>query len=250
MATRKPISKKVRFEVFKRDSFTCQYCGKKAPDAILHVDHIKPVSKGGGNTLLNYVTSCVECNQGKGATELSDNSSVEKSRQQAEILQKRREQIEMMRDWQLSLVDEESREVEAVNDLYSKLTNSKFAISESYKTSTIYPLVKKYGLVEVMEALRDGSASYGDPSKALEKLSGICYCRNNREAEKRVFVLNILNRRFHNFNRSEASDILKQGYFAGGDAFYERAKELAYSISGTWFEVKEDFYYLVDEFKG
>lgn len=29
---RKAISKRVRFEVFKRDSFKCQYCGKCAPD--------------------------------------------------------------------------------------------------------------------------------------------------------------------------------------------------------------------------
>ena len=44
-AVRKAISKKLRFEVFKRDSFTCQYCGKSAPDVILHVDHILPVKK-------------------------------------------------------------------------------------------------------------------------------------------------------------------------------------------------------------
>lgn len=48
MTKRKAISKKIRFEVFKRDSFTCQYCGEKAPDVILHVDHIDPVAKGGG----------------------------------------------------------------------------------------------------------------------------------------------------------------------------------------------------------
>lgn len=35
------ISKRVRFDVFKRDSFKCQYCGKSAPDVILEVDHIK-----------------------------------------------------------------------------------------------------------------------------------------------------------------------------------------------------------------
>ena len=40
MAERKPIGKKMRFEVFKRDKFTCQYCGRKAPDVILEVDHI------------------------------------------------------------------------------------------------------------------------------------------------------------------------------------------------------------------
>ena len=36
---RKSISKKARFEVFKRDSFTCQYCGRTAPDVVLHLDH-------------------------------------------------------------------------------------------------------------------------------------------------------------------------------------------------------------------
>lgn len=44
---REAISKKLRFEVFKRDSFTCQYCGGKAPEIILQCDHIKPVVEGG-----------------------------------------------------------------------------------------------------------------------------------------------------------------------------------------------------------
>lgn len=49
MSKRKSISKKLRFEVFKRDSFTCQYCGKMAPDVVLEVDHINPVASGGEN---------------------------------------------------------------------------------------------------------------------------------------------------------------------------------------------------------
>ena len=32
MGKRKAISKKMRFEVFKRDKFTCQYCGRSVPD--------------------------------------------------------------------------------------------------------------------------------------------------------------------------------------------------------------------------
>lgn len=47
MAKREPLSKGIRFEVFKRDNFTCQYCGAKAPDVILEVDHINPVKLGG-----------------------------------------------------------------------------------------------------------------------------------------------------------------------------------------------------------
>lgn len=249
MAKRKQVSRKVRFEVFKRDSFTCQYCGRKAPDVVLHVDHIKPVANGGPNNILNYVTSCIDCNSGKGAKELSDSSAIEKARKQTEILQERRAQIEMMRDWQLSLVDEECLAVESVNDLYLKLTDNRFCISESYKNSTIAPLVKKYGAFEVMEALRSGTASYGDANKALKKLSGICYCRSNKDAEKRVYLLNIFNKRFYNLERGEASDILKAGYYLGGDDFYNRAKEAAYTLSGSWSMVKVNFYNLVDDYR-
>jgi 5-methylcytosine-specific restriction endonuclease McrA len=60
MAKRKSMSKKLRFEVFKRDSFACQYCGNKAPDVVLEVDHINPVSKGGDNSILNLITSCFD----------------------------------------------------------------------------------------------------------------------------------------------------------------------------------------------
>ena len=38
------ISKRLRFEVFKRDRFECQYCGQTPPAVILHCDHIIPVS--------------------------------------------------------------------------------------------------------------------------------------------------------------------------------------------------------------
>jgi hypothetical protein len=67
---RKALSKKIRFEVFKKDNFTCQYCGAKAPKVELHVDHIKPVSRGGTNELENLTTSCLPCNLGKGNREL------------------------------------------------------------------------------------------------------------------------------------------------------------------------------------
>lgn len=58
---RTPIPKKLRFEVFKRDSFKCQYCGKSAPEVVLHVDHIKPVAEGGTNEITNLITACADC---------------------------------------------------------------------------------------------------------------------------------------------------------------------------------------------
>lgn len=59
---------KTRFSVLKRDGFRCQYCGadpKKDESVILHVDHIIPKSKGGGDEMENLVTSCFKCNIGK-----------------------------------------------------------------------------------------------------------------------------------------------------------------------------------------
>lgn len=46
-APRKAISKKTRFDVFKRDGFTCQYCGAHPPEVVLHIDHIIAVAEGG-----------------------------------------------------------------------------------------------------------------------------------------------------------------------------------------------------------
>ena len=105
MTIRKSISKKIRFEVLKRDKFTCQYCGQQSPEVILHLDHIKPVSKGGKNTLLNLVTSCVDCNLGKGARELSDESEIEKQKNQLKELAEKQDQIKLMIKWREQLID-------------------------------------------------------------------------------------------------------------------------------------------------
>lgn len=72
MGKRLPISKRTRFEVLKRDNFTCRYCGARAPDVVLEIDHVKPVAGGGCGCLSNLVTACHACNRGKGVTVLGD----------------------------------------------------------------------------------------------------------------------------------------------------------------------------------
>jgi len=67
---KKDITKSMRFDVFRRDHFKCRLCGASPavnPKVILHVDHIKPQSKGGRTTLKNLQTLCSDCNLGKGA---------------------------------------------------------------------------------------------------------------------------------------------------------------------------------------
>ena len=65
------ISRAKRFFILARDNFTCQFCGKRAPDTELEVDHVKPVSVGGVSTEDNLVTSCIACNRGKHSSSLS-----------------------------------------------------------------------------------------------------------------------------------------------------------------------------------
>lgn len=62
--------KLTRREIFRRDNFTCQYCGKKSPD--LTVDHIVPRHLGGTQTWANVVTACSYCNHRKGGRTLRD----------------------------------------------------------------------------------------------------------------------------------------------------------------------------------
>lgn len=59
------VTKRTRFEVLRRDDHTCQYCGAKAPDVTLHIDHVMPVSLGGDDKPGNLVTACKDCNAGK-----------------------------------------------------------------------------------------------------------------------------------------------------------------------------------------
>ena len=55
-----------RFNVFLRDSFTCQYCRRCWPTHELTFDHVVPRSRGGRTTWTNVVTACQSCNLLKG----------------------------------------------------------------------------------------------------------------------------------------------------------------------------------------
>jgi hypothetical protein len=60
------LSSSMRYDVLKRDSFTCIICGRSKRDGVkLHVDHIFPISKGGKTIKSNLRTLCQECNLGK-----------------------------------------------------------------------------------------------------------------------------------------------------------------------------------------
>lgn len=184
MVDREPLSKKLRFEVFKRDSFTCQYCGAKAPDVILHADHVRPVAEGGGNDILNLVTACQACNAGKGSRLLDDSSAVVRQRNQLEALEARREQLEMMIQWRDSL---ENVKTDTVDLIAKQIANRGGFFPNENGKANIRRWLKRYAFDEILVAIDEAFDIYmrwndDDPilddwETAFKKIPGICSVR-------------------------------------------------------------------------
>lgn len=60
------VSKRTRFEVLRRDDYTCRYC--RSTENPLTIDHVVPEALGGGNDPSNLVAACRDCNAGKSST--------------------------------------------------------------------------------------------------------------------------------------------------------------------------------------
>ena len=201
MSKRVNLSKAQRFEVFKRDMFTCQYCGRKAPDVILEVDHIKPVSKGGDNSIENLVTACWDCNRGKGAKKLSDLSEVEKARRQLEEIQARKNMIDLIFQWKESLKNEYDESIDRLSDIFSESTG--FSFTNSYRKK-VKAGIRQFGLDIMIDSLYMAIDNYyhedekGTAETAISKYLGIAsnlYDRQNNPLKASItYIRNILNK--------------------------------------------------------
>ncbi|MGQ9833116.1 MAG: HNH endonuclease [Candidatus Villigracilaceae bacterium] len=66
----RPRVKLTRREIFRRDNYTCQYCGRRGGE--MTVDHVLPRHLGGKHIWTNVVTACPACNHQKGGRHLSE----------------------------------------------------------------------------------------------------------------------------------------------------------------------------------
>jgi len=247
MSKRKSIKTSTRFEVFRRDGFTCQYCGSKSPDVILEIDHIRPVADGGDNSILNLITACWACNSGKGARLLDDDAMVQKQRAQLEDLQKKRDQIDMMVQWKTelsNLKDYETQKVEAF--VQDKIGCALSVLGQK----AIAAVIRKYGIAAVMDAIviaaeqyikvdSKGVVDFDSQSHALGKVKGICHHRANNNANpsrmKLYYIRGILRNRLSYCNDRLCMDDLTLAYESG--ASLESLQELALGVR-TWTQFR------------
>lgn len=88
------VSVRTRFEVFKRDEFTCAYCGRRSPEVVLEVDHIVPICDGGQDDAINLTTSCWDCNHGKAGVPLGQVMTGEDPHDKAVLLLEKERQLQ------------------------------------------------------------------------------------------------------------------------------------------------------------
>lgn len=256
MTKRKPISKKLRFEVFKRDSFKCQYCGAAAPEVILHIDHIKPVYEGGKNELTNYITACESCNLGKGKRKLDDKTMVEKQKAQMDELNERRLQLEMMMKWREGLSVIENTKLKYAREKWETLAMP-FVINEQ-GIKLLNKIVKKFPLEVVLDAIdascsqyletdKNGKVTAESVQKSFDYIGKICTIKK-REQEKPYlkdlyYVRGILKNRLSYINMWEALDILEDAYRQGVEI--DQLKRIAREVR-NW----TDFRYAIEDIIG
>ena len=203
---RKAIPLKIRFEVFKRDSFTCQYCGQEAPNIVLNVDHINPVKNGGDNNILNLITSCFGCNNGKRAILLDDNNVIRKQKQSLNELQERKNQIEMIAEWRKDLLNVNDLKTNKLCDYILSGWNYEIDIAQRRKLQTI---TNKFDLNLVYDSIERAFDNYSDrnyhdaKAVAFSKIGGICYNIKNDVRNEFNLLYDKANILFEHFEKND-----------------------------------------------
>lgn len=181
---RSPVSARDRFEIFKRDRFTCHYCGGKPPEVVLHLDHIHPVSKGGTNEPDNLITSCRDCNLGKSDVPLGDVRPVP-SRDAIEELREQREQLEA---YQAFVLEEREARAETTDMVAIEIRKALRHDPEPKEKADIARFLKMLPLDEVLDAVDVTAGHDYTGRRAWRYFCGVCWTKaraRNPEIAKR-----------------------------------------------------------------
>lgn len=170
--TRQSISKKTRFEVFKRDVFKCQYCGSVPPNVVLEVDHLTPVFEGGKNNIDNLITACFDCNRGKGKHLLSSlpNSTQEK----AEVLKEKIIQYKEYQKLSQRLEEIMNHDLSLINDIYMENFDG-YYLKEKFLQTSVKTFIKGLGVEAVKDSMHLACSRVYHEDKVIKYFCAICW---------------------------------------------------------------------------
>lgn len=168
---RRFISAKTRFDIFKRDRFTCQYCGSHPPGVLLHLDHIVAVASGGTNDPHNLVTSCEPCNLGKGARHLGDSKPSLKD--QAEQAKERERQLLGYQKLIAAKRERLEEEIDRVQEVFA-IFHDGFQFTPRFRIS-VRIFIERLGVDEVCASMERACCKCYEVSSATKYFCGICW---------------------------------------------------------------------------
>lgn len=168
------LSKKVRFEIFKRDGFTCQYCGQTPPKIVLEVDHIKPKSKNGKDDKNNLITACFDCNRGKSNILLTEITPTIKKN--LDILNEKHDQLIAFERLQKRIRTKQLKDCQKVSDLYTKFF-PKYELSDNFRDRSVRDFIEKLGLYEVLDSMGIAYSKINDSDEVIRYFCGICWSK-------------------------------------------------------------------------
>jgi hypothetical protein len=177
MSDRVAISQTLRFEVFKRDEFKCQYCGSHPPDVILEIDHIIPVSDDGETIEENLITACFNCNRGKGVRSLT---AVPKSlKDKASEIQEREAQILGYREVMQVTIDRIEQDAWHVLSILIPESIEKGTRKAWYQS--VKNFLRRLPLHEVLEAAEIANTKFPwSSAHTFKYFCGICWNKIKR----------------------------------------------------------------------
>lgn len=171
MTERIQIGKRLRFEIFKRDEFTCVYCGAHPPQALLEVDHVHPVAEGGENDEDNLVTACFDCNRGKAAVPLSNvpQPLAEKAAEVAEREAQLRAYYEILQ----AKKDRKDDELWAIADIFMERYGDDSILRS--RLASIRMFLDRLDYFDVVEAMEAATRRMYSKTAAFRYFCGVCW---------------------------------------------------------------------------
>lgn len=166
------VGPKLRFEVFKRDGFTCQYCGRKTPSVVLEADHVVPRAEGGTDDIENLVTSCYECNRGKGKGLLDDRAPVIDMHEQSVLMLEREIQLKEYNVIKERVREREDDDIDQLLDYWDGLAGGKARkLPETSSLRTFLRFIPREDIKDAMDTAHERKGSW----QGVDYLYGILH---------------------------------------------------------------------------
>lgn len=252
MYKREPIGKKLRFSIFERDKFSCTYCGRtpEEDDVVLHVDHVISVKDGGDNDKDNLVTSCFDCNSGKGAKSvLRGKQTVENLQEELDSANERLEQLKRLTKLRKKLSDvnkkSDTEKIKWIVDAVGEGYNDKLYKKLGEQITKYHSETARETLIKALEITteKNDSKNFDDISNYVRYFSGVV--RNLVLSPEEQKIVGMCNRYFtEHFTKMfpYAKKMLLDHAFLGEEFFkdvIEKADKIISKSQGETFLTRD-----------